>query len=70
MLDYNSHSTEFIVLDFESANIMFAPLSWTFKRNCFPKVLQEIIRKWICKQENDINVNENYSINDIDDHFS
>ena len=65
MLGYSKNSTELIVLDFESADIIMAPSTSTFNLNEFPGVPEETLRKFIIKQEGVIKSEE-----DDDEKFS
>lgn len=52
MLGYSNNSTEFIVLDFESAEIVKAPSTSDIKPNEFPGIPDETLKNFILKQEN------------------
>lgn len=51
MLDYSNSSTEYIILDSESVNVIKAPSPSTIKIQEFPDVPQEVLKTFIIKQE-------------------
>ena len=43
MLGYSTRSTEYIVLDFGTAEIVLAPSTSTFRKNEFPGIPDEVL---------------------------